>query len=311
MRAVQDEVRVDRPLQLVVVRNGAITFEEYYLDTKPDDLRVSWSVAKSFLSAVFGIAVAEDKIESLDDPVTKYVPQLAGTAYDGVTIRNTLNMATGVKFNEDYLDFWSDINKMGRTLALGTSMDDFAASLKERVREQGEMRQYTSIDTHVLAMVLRAATGRSVIDLVGEQIVGAIGFEKAPYYLTDGEGIAFALGGLNLTTRDYARFGQMFLQHGKWYGEQIVPRDWVDQSVIATAPEQSAREDGFGYGYQWWIPPGAAEGEFMARGIYDQYIYVNRNTNSVIVKTSANRKFREPGNTERTLSFFRAVAGVE
>ena len=309
--ATTDFLRDSATTSLLVVHNGAITFEEYYLGTKPDDLRISWSVAKSFLSAVFGIAVNEGKIESLDDPVTKYVPALVGTAYDGVTIRNTLNMSTGVKFNEDYLDFWSDINKMGRTLALGTSMDDFAASLKERVREQGEMRQYTSIDTHVLAMVLRAATGRSVIDLVGEQIVGAIGFEKAPYYLTDGEGIAFALGGLNLTTRDYARFGQMFLQHGKWYGEQIVPRDWVDQSVIATAPEQSAREDGFGYGYQWWIPPGAAEGEFMARGIYDQYIYVNRNTNSVIVKTSANRKFREPGNTERTLSFFRAVAGVE
>lgn len=296
---------------LLVVRNGAITFEEYYLGTKPDDLRISWSVAKSFLSAVFGIAVENDQIESLDDPVTKYVPALTGTAYDGVTIRNTLNMATGVKFNEDYLDFWSDINKMGRTLALGTSMDDFAASLDERVREQGTVRQYTSIDTHVLAMVLRAATGRSLIELVGEQIVGAIGFEKAPYYLTDGEGVAFALAGLNLTTRDYARFGQMFLQHGKWYGKQIVPREWADQSVVATAPAQSVREDGFGYGYQWWIPPGAADGEFMARGIYDQYIYVNRNTNSVIVKTSANRKFREPGNAERTVAFFRAVAGAK
>ncbi len=301
---------------LVVLRNGKLAFEDYYLGTKPDDLRVSWSVAKSFLSAVFGIAVAEGKIRSLDDEITEYATELKGSAYDGVTIRNALNMATGVRFNEDYLDFWSDINKMGRTLALGTSMDEFAAGISERERPQGEVRQYTSIDTHVLAMVLREATGKSLIDLVGEQIVSAIGFEKAPAYLTDGYGVAFALGGLNVTTRDYARFGQMFMDEGRWDGVQIVPREWALQSVQPSAPSQSVRNDDFGYGYQWWVPEykgddNFRQGEFLARGIYGQYIYVDRQTRSVIVKTSANRGFREEGNMERNLAFFRSVAGVE
>ena len=116
---------------LVVLKDGQIRFENYYNGTTPEDLRVSWSVAKSWLSALFGIVMAEGAIDSLDDPVTKYVPELAGSAYDGATVRNVLNMASGVIFDEDYLDFWSDINKMGRVLALGGSMDGFAAGLSE------------------------------------------------------------------------------------------------------------------------------------------------------------------------------------
>ena len=121
---------------LLVIQDGKIAHESYYLGTDADDLRVSWSVAKSFLSAAFGVAVGEGKID-LEKPVDHYVPALANSNYKGVTVRNVLNMASGVKFNEDYLDFWSDINKMGRVLALGGSMDEFAMSLEGRVREQG------------------------------------------------------------------------------------------------------------------------------------------------------------------------------
>jgi len=208
---------------LLVLKDGRITFEDYYLGTTAEDLRISWSVAKSFMSAAFGIAVAEGKIASLDDLLTDYAPTLEGSAYEGVTIRNALNMSTGVKFNEDYLDFWSDINKMGRTIALGSSMDAFAAGISKREREQGVLRKYTSIDTHVLAMVLRGATGRSLIEIIGEQIVSPIGFEKAPRYITDGYDDAFALGGSNLTNRDYSRFGHKIHAQVRWNGEQIIP----------------------------------------------------------------------------------------
>ena len=97
---------------LLVMQGGQIRFEEYYLGTGPDDRRISWSVAKSYLSALFGILMDEGAIESLDDPVTKYAPKLTGSAYDGATIRNVLNMASGVTFDEDYLDYDSDINRM-------------------------------------------------------------------------------------------------------------------------------------------------------------------------------------------------------
>ena len=122
---------------LVILKDGHLVHESYYLGTGPDDLRISWSMAKSVLSALFGVVMAEGKIASLDDPVTKYAPSLTGSAYDGARVRDVLNMASGVRFNEDYLDFWSDINKMGRVLALGFSMDGFAEGLSARDGEPG------------------------------------------------------------------------------------------------------------------------------------------------------------------------------
>jgi len=278
---------------LLIVQDGKIAFEEYYLGTKADDLRISWSLAKSFLSAAFGVAVSEGRID-LDQFVRAYVPEFSTTAYRDVTVRNVLTMSSGVKFNEDYIDFWSDINKMGRVLALGGSMDEFALELEERVRDPGKVRQYVSIDTHVLAMVLRRVTGKTLPEYLAEKIITPIGFERVPYYLSDSEGNAFALGGLNVTTRDYARVGQMFLDNGRWNGEQIVPQDWANFSVKASAPAPE-KDDGFGYGAQWWVPNGSQEngGDYEARGIYGQFIYVNPETRTVIVRTAANRKFRE------------------
>jgi len=290
---------------LVVLKNGVIVSENYFLGTNPEDLRISWSVAKSFLSALFGIIMAEGKIASLDDPVTKYAPSLKGGAYDAATIRNVLNMASGVKFNEDYLDFNSDINRMGRVLALGQSMDGFAAGLTEREFESGAKWQYVSIDTHVIGMVIRGATGRSISELLQEKIIIPMGFEAAPYYVTDGVGVAFVLGGLNVMTRDYARFGQMFLNGGRWNGKQIVPQDWVEASTQPSAPTTAGSVR---YGYQWWVPADASEGEYFARGIYGQYIYVSRPLGVVIATTAADRKFREPGVADQNIAIFRQIA---
>ena len=302
---VEDWIKARSITSLVVLKDGKIVTEDYFLDTKADDLRISWSVAKSFLSALFGIVMAEGDIESLDDPVTKYAPSLAGGAYDGATIRNVLNMSSGVVFNEDYLDFNSDINRMGRVLALGWSMDGFAADLKESDSKPGTQWRYVSIDTHVIGMVIRGATGRSIPELLEEKVIIPMGFEKAPYYVTDGDGVAFVLGGLNVTTRDYARFGQMFLNGGRWNGKQIVPQEWVTASTLPTAPTV---HNHVGYGYQWWVPAGAVEGEFMARGIYGQYIYVNRPLGVVIATTAADRKFRDPGVADQNVAIFRLIA---
>jgi len=194
-KSIADRLERTAVTSLVVVRDGTIVAEDYYLGTTREDRRISWSMAKSFLSALFGIAVGEGKIASLDARVTDYVPELAGGAYEGATIRNVLNMASGIRFNEDYLDFNSDINRMGRVLALGKSMNAFAAELKEKEREPGTARQYVSIDTHVLGMVLSAATGKSVIDYFAEKLWSKLGPEGDAYYLTDGYGVPFVLGG--------------------------------------------------------------------------------------------------------------------
>ncbi len=303
--AVDDWIAARDVTALVVLKDGAIVYENYFKGTGPEDRRISWSVAKSYLSALVGILLEEGQIASLDDPVTKYAPNLRGSAYDGASLRNVLHMASGVTFDEDYLDYDSDINRMGRVVALGGRLDDFTAELTETFTQPGSQWQYVSIDTHVIGMVVRGATGRSVPELLSEKVIAPLGLEHAPYYIVDGSGTAFVLGGLNMTTRDYARFGQMYAQGGQWNGKQIVPEEWVQASTSPTAP---TAEGQIGYGYQWWIPVGAAEGEYMARGIYGQYIYVDTARDVVIATNAADRKFREAGVAEQNIEIFRAIA---
>lgn len=290
---------------LVVLEDGEIVYEDYFLGTTEADRRISWSVAKSFLSALFGILLEEERISDLDAPVTRYAPRLAGTAYDSVSIRDVLQMSSGVRFDEDYFDFHSDINRMGRVLALGGSMDDFAAGLSERDRPPGVAWQYVSIDTHVIGMVIRGATGRSVIELMGEKLLDPLGTESTAYYVTDGYGVAFVLGGLNMTTRDYARFGLLFARDGRWRGRQLVPAHWARES---TAPSANTEGVGIQYGYQWWVPEDARTGEFFARGVYGQYVYIDRERGVVIAVNAADRGFGEPHVFPQNLAMFRQIA---
>lgn len=291
---------------LVKLRHGQITHESYFLGTKPEDLRISWSMAKSFLSATFGILHHQGVIPDLDAPLTRFAPDLKATAYDGVSIRDALMMSSGVAFNEDYLDFHSDINKMGRVLAMGRSMNAFAASLKTREADPGARMLYVSIDTHVLGMVIAGATGADPAEVMGELLIEPMGLEASPVMLTDGKGVSFVLGGLNLRTRDYARFGQMFLQKGFWNGRQIVPEAWVAPSTVLQAPK------GEGYGYQWWVPVDTAEhgGDYFARGIYGQHVYISPAHDVVVAINAADRLFKQEGVEEENLAMLRRIAEI-
>lgn len=298
---------------LLVVKDNTITFEDYYLGTEATDHRISWSMAKSYLSALFGIAVHEGHIKSIEQAVTDYVPSLKGSGYDGVRIKDVLQMSSGVGFNEDYMDLFSDINRFSRTFYFGGSMDDFAATLKNE-REPGTYLHYVSIDTHVLGMVLRAATGREIVDLFNDKIWSKIQPESSAYYMVDQFNEPMVLGGLNIRTRDYARFGQLYLNNGNWKGEQIVPAEWVKQSITPDAPhlipgKRDTAKRTLGYGFQWWIPEHSDQ-EFMALGIYGQYIYINQKLGVVIVKNSGDTKFTENNYeaTVETIAFFRSIA---
>jgi CubicO group peptidase (beta-lactamase class C family) len=290
---------------LVVIKDGAIRYEEYFLGTGPDDRRISWSVAKSWLSALLGTLVADGTIASLDDPVTKYAPALTGGAYDGASIRNVLNMASGVVFDEDYFDKGSDINRMGRIVALGGTLDDFTAGFTETFAAPGETWQYVSIDTHVIGMVIRGATGRQIPDLMSERIVAPLGLERDGLYITDGAGAAFVLGGLNFTSRDYARFGLMVLQDGSYNGRQVVPAEWITRATTPSAPTAQGQPR---YGYQWWIPEDAGPGEFYAIGVYGQYLYFDQPRGVLIVATGADRGFDDPGVNDGNIEMFRRIA---
>lgn len=291
---------------LVVLRNGEVTHESYHLGTGPDDLRIGWSVSKSFLSLLIGQLVANSTLK-LDDPVILHAPELDGSAYDGVSLIDVLQMESGVTFDEDITDPDSDINRMGRVVALGSALDDFTAELTERDREAGGAWNYVSIDTHVLGMVVRGATGRSIPDLMAERLIGPMGIGPA-YYLTDGDGVAFVLGGLNMRTIDYARMGLLVEQGGILTGHQIVPEAWVAESTAASArtPEGRAR-----YGYQWWIAPDGPPGEVMARGLHGQYVYIDRATKVVIAVNAADVGYNAPDVFRSMTEMFRAIAAAQ
>ena len=274
---------------LLVIKDGAVVYENYWLTGGPDVRWMSMSVGKSFVSALVGIAIEDGHIDSISDAVTDYVPALAGSAYDGVRIKDVLQMSSGARWDEDYSDSESDVMRFIYTFGTGASLNDFAGSLV-RQREPGTFNYYNSMDTQVLGMVLVAATGQSLSAYAEKTLFQPLGIEKDAYWITDDDGMEMAAGGLQMTARDYAKLGQLYLENGKWRGVQVVPGDWVHDSVTPDAPHVMPGADPeyhFGYGYQWWIPEGD-ESEFGAIGVYNQFIYVNPSRNVVIVKLSAN-----------------------
>jgi hypothetical protein len=297
---------------LIIVQDDTILFERYAHGHAAAGHHIAWSVSKSFVSALFGIAVEEGHIRDIMAPVTEYLPELAGSGYDGVPIKDVLQMSSGVGFNEDYGDPFSDINRMGPSMALG-SLLDFAATL-ERERPPGTLQHYVSVDTQVLGTILVRATGQDLADYASEKLWRPLGMEFDAYWLLDGTGMEWAFGGLNASLRDFARFGWLYLNGGSRDGTQIVPKAWVQASVTPDAPHlmpgrkpNSSSE--MGYGYQWWIPK-EPDGDFMALGVYGQTIYVDPKNRLVIVKNSVDRDFQKNGfeNGQIALALWRTIA---
>lgn len=300
---------------LMIIQADTIVFEEYWRGQTERTPHISWSMAKSFVSAMFGIAIQEGHIKNISDPVDKILPELKGSGYEGVTIKEVLQMSTGVKFDETYGDPNSDIQRWFRAFALGDSQDEFATTLV-REREPGTYNHYVSINTHVLGMILVRTTGKSLTEYMKEKIWDPLGGEFDAYWITDETGMEMALGGLNATLRDYAKLGQLFLHNGNWHGTQIVPSEWIRASVTpdgehVQADSPNSGSPGIGYGFQWWIPDGS-EGEFLAVGVFNQHIYVNPTTQTVIVKNSANENFYDTSNPytlmDNHIEMFRAIA---
>lgn len=278
---------------LIVIKDDKIVFERYFRGTDAHTRTVTWSVSKSFASALVGIAVAEGKIESISDPVTRYAPELAGSAYDGVRIKDVVQMSSGARWSEDYSDPHSDVMRFGHTVAFGRSLDAFAATLTQE-HAPGTYLRYNSMDTQVLGMVLRHATGMSLAAYLSTRLWQPVGMQDEAYYLTDRDGVEFAAGGLNATLRDCARFGLLYAHWGNWHGVQIVPAEWVRASITPDAPQlmpgrRVSSAEIWGYGYHWWVPD--LQGDYVAVGVFNQFIYVNPRERLVIVKSSANHTY--------------------
>jgi CubicO group peptidase (beta-lactamase class C family) len=279
---------------LMVIKDGKLVYENYWHGNDANTRWMSWSVGKSFVSALIGIAVAEGHITGIDDALTKYAPQLKGTAYDGVSIKNALQMSSGVRWSEDYSDSESEVMRFGRTFALGGSIDEFAKSLT-REYAPGTFHRYNSLDVQMLGLVLLHATGRTPSAFLEEKIWSKIGASRDAYWVLDDAGAEFAAGGLNMTLRDYAKFGLLYLQEGKWNGKQLVPQPWVKASHSPDSsklfPGKRANSDSMmGYGYLWWVPE-TIDGPYSAIGVFNQFLYIDYQRNMVVAKTSASRSY--------------------
>jgi CubicO group peptidase (beta-lactamase class C family) len=302
---------------LLIIKEGEVVYEEYFNGNSQTTRHISWSVAKSFLSSLVGIAVNDGLIDDINDPITKYLPDFKNTGYDGIKIKNILQMSSGVLFNEDYADPNSDINKFGVAVARGTSFRDFAKSLTKD-KEQGTYNHYVSIDSQMLGLLLDKVTGMPLREYLQMHIWEKIGMEDEAYYLADNEDVDLALGGLNATLRDYAKFGLLYLNKGKWDNEQVVPEAWVDASHAMDLPhlQPGAGDDlsssDWGYGYQWWVP-GFPNTDYTASGVYNQYIYVDPVTETVIAKISSNHRFTAEKEYSKAahVAMFRAIAQTQ
>ena len=298
---------------LIVVKNDTILFENYYQGNTEASKAIAFSVAKSFVSALFGIAVSEGSIKDINQPVTDYLPLLKNSGYNGVSIKNVLQMSSGIHFNEDYADFNSDINKLARYFAFNMPLADFVASLKAE-KKPGTFHHYVSSDPQVLGMIIREATGKNLSEYAEEKLWKPLGMESDATWLIDSSGMEGAFAFLNVTLRDYARFGRLYLNKGNWNGKQIVPEAWVKASVTPDAPHlmPGKRPNSswvLGYGYQWWIPENP-DGDYLAIGIYGQAIYVYPRYKIVIAKTSAYTDYNKDGDDMEieSIEMFRAIA---
>ncbi len=293
---------------LVVVKDGTIMFEHYALGNTRESNATSMSVAKSFTSALIGIALEEGLIKSIDDPIEKYVPELKDSGYAGVTIKHILQMSSGIGFSEVYDDQTSDIILMMGQMAGGKSIVEYAAAL-ESEETPGTKFNYASIDTNVLGMLLENVTGKSPAKYLEEKIWKPIGMESDATWATDNHGNVLTFAWLNVTARDFARFGHLYLNEGRWGSEQVVPEKWVNESVVPGEDYLKLTDHyvpgwDIGYQYQWWVPE-SDEGEFTAIGVWGQYIYVNRIQNLVIVKNSVDPDFDM--RDMETIAAFRAI----
>lgn len=308
----------NRTNALLVLRDGKIVQEIYRNGAKEESRFISFSVGKSLTSSLLGLALAQGALPSLDAPVTTYVPKLKGTGYDGASVRDLMQMASGVHMNEDY-DIHSEkpnlfaegIYQSWFTEALRFS--DFAATL-DRAAPPGTVFNYNTFDTQVLGSVLEEATGRRFNDFLGEALWGPLGMESDLLLIMDSAGDdreALAGGGYLMTLRDFGRFGQMMLNGGVADGRRIHPHAWVNEATQADPARPFLQvgaidDDGVrvGYQHQWWLFP---KGDYSAEGVFGQYIYVMPRHKLVIVKLSYWEEAWVAEKAQESLAFFNAL----
>ena len=309
--SLDDYLELNRVTALLVLQDGRIKLERYRFGNSKRTRWMSMSVAKSITSTLIGAALKQGLIASLSDSVTRYVPALAGSAYEGVTVRDVLMMSSGVQWNETYTDPRSDRRRLleaqisqqpGSALGVMKSLP--------RAAPPGTRNTYSTGETQVAAEILRAAVGRPLAAYLSERIWSRVGMESdATWWLDSPHGVEIGGSGFSATLRDYGRFGLFMLDGGVAGGDSILPGGWTRE---ATTPKVLRGGAPLEYGYLWWpgtTPAARRDGAYAALGIYGQALYINPAAHIVIAVWSAQPK-PTGGDVVNDWLFFDAVVAT-
>jgi CubicO group peptidase (beta-lactamase class C family) len=280
---VEDYLEASGTTTFLVVRDDELLYEKYFNGYDKDSLQTSFSMAKSYASALMGIAIDEGYIKSVDEPITNYIPELLkkDERFKSITIRHLLTMSSGIKYEE------------GGELPWGEEADDtktyYATNLRELALncqiegKPGEYFEYNNYNPLLVGMIVERATGMPVSRFLQEQLWKPVGMEADGSWSLDSKKSGFEKmeSGVNARARDFARFGMLFAKEGRnWEGEQLISRSWVEESTRADATTDPSLE----YQYFWWVDTPGSKNHFSARGKYGQYIYVAPEKELVIVR---------------------------
>lgn len=284
-----DVLSMNRVSGLLIIKNGAIVFEQYLLGNGPDTRWMSMSVVKSITATLIGAAIQDGLINSIDDPIVNYLPRFNGTAYDGVTVKHLLQMSSGVAWNETYTDPASDRRRMleAQLSQQPGAILDLMASLP-RAAKPGTLWNYSTGETQVAGALVRAATGKPVAQYLSEKIWSKLGMQAdASWWLQSPDGLEIGGSGLSATLRDYARLGLFWLNDGvirtDSKTQRVLPPGWMQ----AASSRQLIGGKTIDYGYMLWPMHGNS---YAAEGIFGQYLFVDPDKQLVVAMWSAQSK---------------------
>ena len=292
-----------RSAALLIMQDGKLRMERYGLGFDATGRWTSFSVAKSFTSTLVGAALRDGYIKSMDDKVSQYIPQMKGSAYDDVSIRQLLTMTSGVKWNEDYADPKSDVAQFNNHKP-DDGVDATVSYLRQLPREApaGTRWHYSTGETNLVGVLVSQATKKPIATYLSEKVWVPAGMESDATWLLSKTGHEISGCCVQAGPRDYARMGQFILDGARVNGQPIVPDGWLAE---ATTTRTDIGQPGRGYGYQWWT---YADGSFAARGIFGQGIFMDPQRKLVIVSNAnwANGA-RDPAASEAREAFYRMV----
>lgn len=271
----------NKTLAFLVIQNDSILYENYWAGYDTASIVPSFSMAKSVTSILIGCAIDDGIIQSVEEPITNYIPELKENGFEKVTIKHLLQMTSGLKFNEGYSNPFGHV----ATFYYGTNLRKALSKLK-LANEPGKQFAYKSGNTQLLGLVIeRALKTKTITSYLQEKLWQPLQMEFDASWSIDrkNNGLEKTFCCLNARARDYAKIGRLFLHNGNWNGQQIISEKWIKQSTMVDSSEGSA----WYYQYQWWLP--SLDGDYLAQGILGQYIYVNPKKNLIIVRLGKNK----------------------